>query len=285
MSRFPSEWLALREPVDKTSRNPKVLNACRKAFENSGALKICDLGAGTGASVRAFAHLLPAQQRWTLVDHDAQNLKHALDVLARWGEVPRPKNNTIELEHRGQHMEVETLEYDLTTSAAPWSPNTELVTASALLDLTSSNWITRTVNALLENRTPLLATLNFDGQLKAAPAHALDDSIFNAFRDHQRTDKGFGAAAGPDAPNTLEGALIKAGYVVTSGASPWCMTTDTQKLMHETLKGISNAAKEIGALSEGKINDWLNDRLLNIDTLTVGHRDIFAMPGPKLASD
>jgi hypothetical protein len=278
MSRFPSEWLALREPVDAVSRNAKVLSACANAFERHRTLSICDLGAGTGASVRAFAHLLPAQQRWTLVDHDAENLKHALDTLASWGAAPESKTNTIELERGDQIIEVEVLKRDLTPDTTPWALDTDLVTASALLDLTSSDWINRTVNALSANRTPFLATLNFDGQLEASPAHTLDNAIFNAFRKHQRTDKGFGPALGPDASDVLEDALVRAGYIVSRGDSPWHMTFNSKKLMHETLRGISTAAIEIIAMPESKALGWLNDRLSCTESLIVGHRDIFAMP-------
>lgn len=278
MSRFPPEWLALREPVDVASRNVEVLDACAKAFESYETLSICDLGAGTGASVRAFAHLLPRRQRWSLVDHDAANLKSAIDSLAGWSNAASREAGENVFEHKGRHIEAQTLERNLITDTALWPEDTELVTASALLDLTSADWITRIVNALYAQHLPLLTTLNFDGHLQASPAHALDDRIFEAFRKHQHTDKGFGAALGADAAETLEAALINAGYLVTGGNSPWHMTVDTQELMHETLRGISAAAIDIGAVSETAAGGWLVDRLSQTETLVVGHRDIFATP-------
>ena len=136
----------------------------------------------------------------------------------------------------------------------------------------------RIVNTLSAQRLPLLATLNFDGRLQASPAHALDDNIFDSFRKHQHADKGFGAALGPGAADILEAALDNAGYTVISGDSSWRMDLDTQKLMHEVLKGISTASIEIGTVPESDVKEWLADRLSHTNSLAVGHRDVFAAP-------
>ncbi len=278
MNRFPSEWLALREPVDMASHNREVLGACARTFSHQETLSICDLGAGTGASLRAFAPFLPKTQYWTLVDNDPENLHAAQEFLADWSDFARPTDKGIALERTGKHIEVRFSQRDLAADAMPWPAGSELITASALFDLTSENWIKRLVKNLAEDRLSLLAVLSFDGRMEINPSDTQDETIFSAFCAHQQTDKGFGAASGPNAAATLEAALRTAGYAVSGGDSPWQMGLDTQKLMHETLKGIADATTEAGAVTKSKAESWLDDRIQNAQSLTIGHRDIFARP-------
>ena len=278
MSRFPSEWLALREPIDIQSRDEDVLSACAETFEKLEALSICDLGAGTGASIRALARHLPQNQRWLLVDHDAKNLSRARNLMQEWSDTCSQKRDTLTISHGEHSINIDTLTHDFSAQISPWSAGTNLITASALLDLTSKVWIQNFVRTLSADKLPLLATLNFDGYLLATPQHEFDEDVFAAFRNHQRTDKGFGPAAGPDAPAILRDELDRAGYEIVEGNSPWRMTSDSQNLMHETLAGISSAAIDLGTFPKVKIHDWLQNRLSNTDSLIVGHRDIFAQP-------
>ena len=278
MSRFAPEWLALREPVDIESHNKDVLNACARAFVGRKKLSVCDLGAGTGASVRAFAPLLPKEQLWTLVDHDEENLNTALKALAVWSGTASRLASEIALERAGQHIDVHIRQHDLATDPGRWLNEANLATASALFDLTSADWIVRFVDALCAKRIPLLAVLSFDGWMEANPNHELDEQIFSAFRAHQRVDKGFGPAAGPGAITILEGALSDVGYTVISGDSPWELSETTQRLMQETLKSLAAAAVEVGTVTKSEAGNWLEDRMTNTDLLTIGHRDIFAVP-------
>lgn len=269
MSGFSPEWLALREPADNAARNQTVLAACARHFAGMSSIRICDLGAGTGSTLRAVARFLPDEQDWTLVDNDAGNLSAGANVLAAWADSAARDGDVLNLRRGGKSIIVRTRVRDFARDPACWPEGTGLVTASALFDLTSVAWIGRFVDAL--RRTPLLAALSFDGVIGGAPPHALDAAVAVAFNRHQRSDKGFGPAAGPDAAQVLEDALAKAGYELTVGESPWHLPPSA--LQSATAQGIAAAAAETGAVTRTESNAWLaHDRT----RLTIGHRDVFA---------
>lgn len=277
MSGFSPEWLALREPADVIARNKNVLAACHQYFAQRESIRICDIGAGTGASVRAFANQLPEHQHWTLVDHDANNLDAARDALSAWSDSYAFSEGVLNLRHGARHIAVCRQVYDFGQSAAGcWSADTDLVTASALLDLTSEAWIADFVATLAKQKTALLATLSFDGEISAQPIQPLDETVADAFRSHQTRDKGFGPAAGAASTDILKQSLERAGYNVFYGDSPWHIESSGSEFFVRTIEGIAAAVRETALVDN--IEDWHRERLSNTKMLTIGHKDIFASP-------
>ena len=80
-----------------------------------------------------------------------------------------------------------------------------LVTASALLDLVSSDWIAWLARRCREAGAAALFALNYDGWSRCTPTDSDDEFVLEHFNRHQRSnDKGFGLAAGPDAADEAE---------------------------------------------------------------------------------
>lgn len=256
MGGFSADWLALREDADRRARSATLIAAAGALLAGTRAPVVCDLGAGTGAALRAFRGHFPADTRWCLVDDDA-------DALAR-AAAPG----------------VTTQVADLAADPAVWGDDCALVTATALFDLAAPGWIERLAASLARDRLPLLACLTFDGRLELDPVHALDGPMIAAFHAHQRGDKGLGgAAAGPDAPDVLATAMRGQGYDVRVDDTPWRLTRARDgALIDAVLEGWATAARQLGTPDAGDIALWLGSRLGVTDALTVGHRDIFAAP-------
>ncbi len=282
MSGFSPDWLALREPADLTARDPAILARLEEAFTGEDRCRVCDLGAGTGASIRAFAGLLPDEQHWTLLDNDTRNLVAARSALAAWADEHEASDSGQRLRRAEKNMEVSFSVADLSvlgTGAPPWAEGgADLVTASALLDLTSADWMAALAEAVAGSRAAVLATLNFDGALEFTPAHRADAAVRQAFCDHQRRDKGFGPATGPDATRLFAAALEARGYRVEMAASPWRLGPSDAILISNVIQGIADAVAETDALLPGRLCDWRDARLAGLESLLVGHQDLIAVP-------
>jgi len=272
VSGFSPDWLALREPADRQARNHDVLAACARHFKDAASIEVCDLGAGTGSSLRALAEHLPPQQQWTLVDHDSANLSAALTALAAWAEKSHAEGEALILSRGGKTIAVRTRVYDFAQDPACWPASAELITASALFDLASTAWIARFV-AALEGR-PLLAMLTADERLSAMPAHPLDAQIFSAFHRHQTRDKGFGPAAGAAAAKDIERLLAARGYRLTAADSPWRL--ESSPLLQATVEGMATAVIETTLVSPTDVAGWLAHQRSVTRRFVVGHRDVFA---------
>jgi hypothetical protein len=276
---FSPSWLALREPADVRARAPELLQVLEGFFSSRDYCDIVDLGCGTGSTLRALQNILPRRQSWRLVDNDPEILMAAGDELAAWADSAGFHGDALLLEKEGRSIRVRFIEADLAADPAPWGePHPDLVTASALFDLVSPEWISRFAKALVQARVPLYASLNYDGRAIWEPSHPADKDILDAFNRHQGSDKGFGPASGPAAAQKLAELLAANGYNVETASSPWMLTEDGQPLADALNRGVANAVREVGDIKDTTVENWLDVRLQGGET-RIGHTDVLGLPG------
>ncbi|QFR34471.1 trans-aconitate 2-methyltransferase [Ancylobacter sp. TS-1] len=276
MSGFDADWLALREPVDHASRNAGLAARVREHFAGLPSLAVVDLGCGTGSNLRALAPSLPARQHWHLIDGDGALLDAARHQLADWADRAQATAGGLELHKDELRIDVRFEGADLTRRDLDFGgEGAGLVTAAALFDLVSRDWLERLVAALAPRRVPLYSVLNYDGIARWQPADALDARVVAAFNRHQRGDKGFGPALGPEAGEALAGILTRHGYSTFSGDSPWELTQRDSGLIARLTEGFARAAGEIEPDAREVFADWAESRAGA--RTTIGHRDTFAV--------
>jgi SAM-dependent methyltransferase len=274
---FLADWLALREPADAAARCPAVMASAAAHLEGMEAPRICDLACGTGATLRGLAPILPRRQHWRLVDHDPALLARARRLLAAWADRSAEDGPALAIEKAGRRISVTFRQADLARDPRAWEADTDMVTASALFDLTSECWMEGLARRLVADRMPLLALLTYDGRAALTPPDAADERVIAAVNRHQRRDKGFGPAAGPDAAAVLARCLTGHGWQVDRGESDWRLGEPDTPLMMRTIEGWCAAAAEDGAPA-ALLEHWMAERRRGLRALSVGHVDLFARP-------
>ncbi|MEA3067022.1 MAG: hypothetical protein QOK41_429 [Sphingomonadales bacterium] len=267
MSGFSAQWLALREPYDLRARSADVLDAVDAVFAEESAVAVVDLACGAGASLRALGPRLPPRQSWRLVDND-------LGLLARTAALAQPPRLSVTAQAVDLARDLElALDGPL-----------DLVTCSALLDLVSAQWLERLVVEAAARRLPVYAALSYDGRATLEPSDAFDAEMVAAVNRHQRRDKGFGPALGPQAAALAVARFEAVGYGVVQGRSDWMFAPHDDAIQDSILAGWATAARELGDVPLDRIAAWfMHRRELVADgraRLQIGHIDLFATPPP-----
>jgi hypothetical protein len=266
-----SDWLALREPADRTARSLALTSAVVAALPRDRPLRILDLGAGTGSNVRYLTRYLPPRQQWLLVDRDAALL----------AEAPRRMFSAEVADLSACHIETRCLDLGALDRPEIFDGR-DLVTASALLDLVSGVWLEALAGRCLASGAMALFALTYNGRSRCSPEEPEDEIIRTLMNRHQKqNDKGFGRAAGPDAVDVAERCFAAAGYRVRRAPSDWVLTPDDRDLQRHLIEGWAEAAVEIAPDQAGTIGSWLARRLAHVDAgescITVGHEDLAAI--------
>jgi SAM-dependent methyltransferase len=286
MSGFGADWLALREPADARSRAASLVARWGAARTDRNPLDVVDLGCGTGANFRYLAPRLAPQQSWLLVDDDPDLLARAAPRTADWAA------------SRGFAFDASAAGFAVGAGPSTWRarpgaldlaaqigalewPADALVTASALLDLVSIQWLATLVVCCRRSGADVLFALTYDGRVACEPAEAGDADVVDRINRHQHGDKGFGAALGPDAAAAVERLLIDAGYSVVTASSDWRLGAGERPLQRALIDGWRAAATEIAPDAADDVADWSRRRLAHVDAgrsrLEVGHVDVLGI--------
>lgn len=261
MAGFSAEWLVLREPADHAARSIAVTRAALDALPHVGPCRILDLAAGTGSNLRYLVAAGCGTTRpasFLLADHDPA-------LLARVPAAPDVETRCLDLAALDDRSIFE---------------GRSLVTASALLDLVSETWMRALAERCAEARAAVLFALTYDGRIACSPEDPGDRAIVALVNAHQRRDKGFGPALGPDASNCAERCFTGVGYRVQRARSDWALPPESRALQRQLIDGWAQAAVDIAPEQAAVINAWRVRRLGHVDAnrsqIIVGHEDLAA---------
>lgn len=250
---FSPDWLALRAPYDTAARATALEARLAAWLSGREAISVVDLGAGSGNNLAHLAPRLPVEQRWTLVDADGALLAEA----AR------------------RHPGVTVCQGDLAGDLDALIPDgTDLVTASALIDLVSESWLSRLADRVRTVGSGLLVVLTYDGRIDWVPETEADAEIRALVNRHQRGDKGFGPALGPAAPRALS-ALLEG---VETALSDWRIGPGETVMRGALVEGWAGAAAELAPDRAGIIAPWRDQAASLPRALAVGHADQLWLP-------
>lgn len=283
---FDPEWLRLREPVDHAARAgllERVLAGTRRGHD---PLRVADLGCGSGSNLRHLAPRLGGRQHWHLIDTDPALLERVPKRLREWaGEIGWAVAETGEdprLSGPDAQVTVQRHRADLSASPLP-VPDVDLVTGAALLDLVSADWLERLAARCAEAGAAALFVLSYDGRISWTPEDAFDAPLRTLVNRHQRSDKSFGPALGPDAHEAARAAFERHGFSVEDAASDWRLGPDDAALQQHLHAGWVAAACEIAPNRAEAVQAWLARRMdllaAGTSEVTVGHMDLLALPG------
>lgn len=286
MTGFDADWLALREPADHAARASVLERLLAAHLDSLCEVRIADLGCGTGSNLRHLAPRLRGRQHWTLIDADRGLLAAVPDHLRDWaaarGDLLQASGNEFHVAGDGYEARVALHRGDLATDPLPVR-HADLVTGTALLDLVSRDWLERLAVRCAATGAAALFTLTFDGTIAWQPPMPLDAEVATLVNRHQRGDKTFGPALGPDAHAAAEQTFRTQGYsTVEAARSDWHLTADDTLLQQHLHAGWAAAASEVAPHRAEAIHRWLVQRIDALEAgagaVTVGHRDLLALP-------
>ena len=217
-----------------------------------------------------------------LIDHDPALLNEAYSRTSQL--------NT----GKGEPLQVETHCVSLKQLDHPALTHCDVVTASALIDLVSQEWIDALAAQCAKHRQALLITLSITGEwyftnAQQQPLNDLDDRwVCELFNAHQSRDKGLGGALGGAAHSALAKAMAGHGYRVNEAETPWRLAAGKPAqypLMCALIEGWASAANEQAPEAALRIALWRDQRLGQVAKgeigIWVGHRDLLALPADE----
>lgn len=225
-----SDWLALREDEDARARSVELARAAAERLA-PGPIVIHDLGSGTGSMMRWLAPLLPGPQSWVLHDWNPELTERANDAA-------------VPLDREGRAVSVSSRNEELARLTPEDLAGASLVTASALLDVLTSEEVHAIGQACIAVGCPVLLSLSVTGRVKLSPADPRDETIEAAFNAHQRRLVDGRRLLGRHGAPIARGLFLQAGWKVRPAETLWRLSGADPRLLGQWLDGWVDAAFE-----------------------------------------
>ena len=287
-SRQLGEWLRLREQADHDARSASLTRSVAGSLPHDGPVHVLDLATGTGSNVRYLVEHLAREQRWLVVDRDPGLLAlqpvRAMEWASARGHAVHAAAGGYRIAGDRVDASIETSQRDLgELDDETMFAGRHLVTASALLDLVSEQWLRSLAARCADAGALVLFALTYNGQSSCAPVEDEDELIRDLLNRHQETDKGLGGpAAGPAAVSCAERCFTEAGYRVRVEPADWALTPPQHELQRQLIVGWADAARELAPDLAEVITSWRSRRMTHLDAgrsrIIVRHHDLAAWP-------
>ncbi|MCY7403721.1 MAG: SAM-dependent methyltransferase [Cryobacterium sp.] len=263
------DWLALREPEDAAARSLDLALIAAELLPD-GPIVVHDLGSGTGSMMRWLAPVL-GPQTWFLHDWSADLTEQAINHVR-----PADRYNA------GISV------FGRTGNLADLSPNdlagASLVTASALLDVLTSEEIHTIVGACVAARAPVLLSLSVTGGVQLNPRDERDTAFEDAFNAHQVRRANGRRQLGRYAAPIASGLFADAGWQVRQSTTLWRLDHRRPGLLSEWFAGWVDAAVEQEPQLRDEADRYRQGRLAQIElgelSARIEHVDLLAWPSP-----
>jgi hypothetical protein len=286
MDESLSHWLGLREPADSAARSDALTRTIAETVPSGHEVRVLDLATGTGSNIRYLIGRLPRRQRWLAIDRDAALLADLRERMSSWGAASgydvRTAPASCVIRGASLECEIETRQMDLgALDDEEIFAGRHLVTASALLDLVSAEWLRTLATRCRAAGASALFTITYNGRSSCDPVEPEDNLVRDLLNQHQKRDKGLGGpAAGPDAVACAQQCFAEAGYRVQLEPSDWTLGPEVAALQRMLIDGWAHAATEMVGDRDATITNWRARRLAHVDAgrsrLVVGHDDLGA---------
>ena len=270
------------------ARSASLTRAIVDSVATHEPVRLLDLGTGTGSNIRYLAERLGGRQQWLAIDRRADLLAALPERVAAWaasrGYETLARNGMCVVRGANLDCEIRTERQNLgVLRDRRIFQGRHLVTASALLDLVSEQWLRDLVEHCRTESALALFSITYNGRFACEPREAEDGIVRDLMNRHQKTDKGLGGvAAGPDAAAAAERCFAEAGYRARRESSDWVLGPAEDAVQRLLIDGWAGAASEIAPGSAAMVADWRARRLAHVDAgrsaVVVGHDDLAAWP-------
>jgi hypothetical protein len=263
-----SDWLTLREPEDARARSRELADAVAELL-GPAPIVIHDLGSGTGSMTRWLAPILPGPQEWVLHDWNSSLTELAFD-------------SPLPVDRGRRQVSISSRTGSLANLTAAELEGASLVTASALLDVLTSEEVHAIVAACVAVGAPTLLALSVTGRVDLTPMDVRDQLVATAFNEHQGRDSDGRRLLGRHAAAVARGLFLQAGWRVRPTDTLWRLDERERQLLGEWFEGWVGAACEQRPELRENYADYLDLRRSQLRRgvleAVIHHTDLLAWP-------